>query len=88
LCVVGVLRRPCRPGRRAAIPRRESAGAGLAGALRLRAHGPGDGRELTLVTTLTRCDTAVDVTLAELRLEAFPPADETTSAMLAESVER
>ena len=39
--------------------------------LRLR-HGD---RELRLVTTLTYFGTAVDVTVAELRLEAFLPAD-------------
>ncbi len=42
---------------------------------------------MTLVTTLTHFGTAVDVTIAELRLEAFLPADEGTGAMLAELVE-
>ncbi|MEV8438498.1 helix-turn-helix domain-containing protein [Actinosynnema sp. NPDC051121] len=38
--------------------------------------------ELRLITTLTSFATAVDVTLAELRLEAFLPADESTAAIL------
>ncbi|MFD4790662.1 helix-turn-helix transcriptional regulator [Streptomyces sp. NPDC058459] len=57
---------------------------GFAVPLRLRADGPPDGREMTLVTTLTHFGTATDVTVAELRLEAFLPADAATGAMLAE----
>ena len=38
--------------------------------------------ELRLITTLTSFATAVDVTLSELRLEAFLPADETTAGIL------
>jgi transcriptional regulator with XRE-family HTH domain len=38
--------------------------------------------ELHLLTTLTHFGTAVDVTVAELRLEAFLPADEKTAAVL------
>ncbi|HEY1177231.1 MAG TPA: helix-turn-helix transcriptional regulator [Phytomonospora sp.] len=41
----------------------------------------GDG-ELRLLTTLTSFATAVDVTLAELHLEAFLPADEATGEAL------
>jgi transcriptional regulator with XRE-family HTH domain len=52
---------------------------GFAVPLRLRV---GDG-ELELITTLTRFGTAVDVTVAELRLEAFLPADEATADALA-----
>ncbi|MEV0004655.1 helix-turn-helix domain-containing protein [Micromonospora sp. NPDC050980] len=52
---------------------------GFAVPLRLR-H---DGGELRLMTTLTRFGTAVDVALAELRMEAFLPADESTAAALA-----
>jgi transcriptional regulator with XRE-family HTH domain len=55
---------------------------GFAVPLRLRA---GD-RELCLVTTLTHFGTALDVTIAELRLEAFLPADEATATALAELV--
>ncbi|MEU6841744.1 helix-turn-helix transcriptional regulator [Streptomyces sp. NPDC046716] len=57
---------------------------GFAVPLRLRAPDPADGRELTLITTLTHFGTATDVTIAELRLEAFLPADRSTSAQLAE----
>jgi transcriptional regulator with XRE-family HTH domain len=42
----------------------------------------GDG-ELQLLTTLTYFGTAVDVTVAELRLEAFLPADAATASILA-----
>ncbi|UBU11989.1 helix-turn-helix domain-containing protein [Nonomuraea gerenzanensis] len=38
--------------------------------------------ELRLITTLTSFATAVDVTLSELRLEAFLPADEATAKIL------
>jgi transcriptional regulator with XRE-family HTH domain len=42
-----------------------------------------DDGELRLLTTLTHFGTATDVTVAELRLEAFLPADEETAAILA-----
>jgi transcriptional regulator with XRE-family HTH domain len=51
---------------------------GFAVPLRLRC----DEGELRLVTTVTSFATAVDVTLAELRLEAFLPADEETARIL------
>jgi transcriptional regulator with XRE-family HTH domain len=54
---------------------------GFAVPLRLRA-GAG---ELRLITTLTSFATAVDVTLSELRLEAFLPADAETAAILSSS---
>ena len=38
--------------------------------------------ELTLITTLTHFSTAVDVTVAELRLEAFLPSDPATAELL------
>lgn len=38
--------------------------------------------DLQLLTTLTHFGTAVDVTVAELRLEAFLPADQATAAIL------
>ena len=53
---------------------------GFAVPLRLRAPGGG---ELTLLTTLTHFATAVDVTVAELTLEAFLPADAATASALA-----
>lgn len=58
---------------------------GFAVPLRLRTSDP-DNRELRLITTLTHFGTATDITIAELRLEAFLPADETTSAALTELV--
>ncbi|MFI2764192.1 helix-turn-helix domain-containing protein [Streptomyces echinatus] len=61
---------------------------GFAVPLRLRATGPDDDRVLTLITTLTHFGTATDVTVAELRLEAFLPADKPTAALLAELVRR
>ncbi|WP_433058892.1 helix-turn-helix domain-containing protein [Dactylosporangium sp. CS-033363] len=65
-----------------APPRPAQTGLGFAVPLRLL-----DGtREMHLITTLTHFGTAVDVTLAELRLEAFLPADEATAAALAELV--
>jgi len=51
---------------------------GFAVPLQLRSrHG-----QLRLVTTVTAFATAVDVTLAELKLEAFLPADQETAAIL------
>lgn len=40
--------------------------------------------ELRLLSTLAHFGTSLDVTVAELRLEAFLPADEPTSALLSE----
>lgn len=51
---------------------------GFAVPLRLRT----DDGELRLLTTLTAFATAVDVTIAELRLEAFLPADDATAEAL------
>jgi transcriptional regulator with XRE-family HTH domain len=51
---------------------------GFAVPLRLRSE---EG-ELALITTLTSFATATDVTLAELQLEAFLPADEATARIL------
>jgi transcriptional regulator with XRE-family HTH domain len=52
--------------------------------LRLRT----DDGELRLITTLTSFATATDVTLAELHLEAFLPADEPTARLLRRRAER
>jgi transcriptional regulator with XRE-family HTH domain len=52
---------------------------GFAVPLRISTEG---GPELKLLSTLTHFGTAVDVTVAELRLEAFLPADEATAAYL------
>ncbi len=51
-------------------------------AVPLRLHS--DSGELRLITTLTSFATATDITLAELHLEAFLPADEATAAILRE----
>jgi transcriptional regulator with XRE-family HTH domain len=53
---------------------------GFAVPLRLRV----DSGELRLITTLTSFATAIDVTLAELHLEAFLPADAPTARILRE----
>jgi transcriptional regulator with XRE-family HTH domain len=57
---------------------------GFAVPLRLRSR---EG-ELRLITTLTWFATAVDVTLAELHLEAYLPADEDTARILRERARR
>jgi transcriptional regulator with XRE-family HTH domain len=44
--------------------------------------------EIRLITTLTSFATAVDVTLSELQLEAFLPADEATADILRRRAER
>jgi Predicted transcriptional regulators len=69
-------------------PRESPHHLGFAVPLRLRAGDPDDDSELTFITTLTHFGTATDVTIAELRLEAFLPANETTSAMLTELVKQ
>jgi hypothetical protein len=51
---------------------------GFAVPLRLRC----DEGQLHLITTLTSFATAVDITLSELHLEAFLPADDTTAQIL------
>jgi hypothetical protein len=53
---------------------------GFAVPLRLRS----DGGELRLITTLTSFATATNISLAELHLEAFLPADEATARHLRE----
>jgi hypothetical protein len=57
----------------------DDAGA-LAVPLRLRVGD--DGAELSFISTVTTFGTAVDITLAELTIEAFLPADEATAAAL------
>ena len=54
---------------------------GFAVPLRLRCAGG----ELSLITTLTTFATATDISLAELHLEAFLPADEPTARYLREN---
>ncbi|MDI2129169.1 helix-turn-helix transcriptional regulator [Yinghuangia seranimata] len=57
---------------------------GFAAPMRLRTGGG----ELRLLTTLTSFATSLDITLAELHLEAFLPADEESAAILRERAER
>jgi hypothetical protein len=47
----------------------------------LRLHGPGD-TELSFFSTLATFGTALDVTLAELSIESFYPADRATADAL------
>jgi hypothetical protein len=42
-----------------------------------------DGRELSFFSTVTTFGTAVDITVSELSIEAFFPADERTAQALA-----
>jgi hypothetical protein len=56
-------------------PSRAETHLGSAVPLRLRS----DGGELTLLTTLSHFATAIDVTISELTLEAFIPADDSTA---------
>ncbi len=66
------------PGRASATRPRDDL-AGVAVPLRLR---DGDGRVLSFLSTTTVFGTPADVTLSELALECFFPADETTRAAL------
>jgi hypothetical protein len=50
--------------------------------LRLAPPPGGDGPELTFFSTITTFGTAVDVTVSELAVEAFFPADPETAARL------
>ncbi|GAA1278836.1 MULTISPECIES: hypothetical protein [Streptomyces] len=56
---------------------------GFAVPLRLRT----ERGELRLLSTLTHFGTAVDVTLAELKLEAFLPLDQETAGLLADAMD-
>lgn len=62
------------------VPDRDPGPDHLGFAVPLRYRTP-DG-ELNLLTTLSHFGTALDVTVAELRLEAFLPADKETAALL------
>jgi transcriptional regulator with XRE-family HTH domain len=56
----------------------ETAGEEIVMPLRLRR----DGRELAFLSTIAIFESAVDITLAELAVEAFYPADDATAAVL------
>ena len=66
------------PSRAAPVTREASAGAGIAVPFCLVVGG----RELAFISTTTVFGTAVDVTLDELALECFYPADEATAAAM------
>ena len=75
--------RPTAPSRSAAwtsasSPAHELTAGAVATPLRLR-H---DAGELSFISTVTTFGTALDVTLAELAIEAFLPADAATAALL------
>jgi transcriptional regulator with XRE-family HTH domain len=65
---------------RAYVPEPELPSDHLGFAVPLHLRSPAG--ELRLITTVTTFATAVDVTIAELKLEAFLPADEATAALL------
>jgi hypothetical protein len=60
-------------------------GSELAVPLRLRTD---DGGELAFISTVTAFGTATEVTLSELAVETFFPADATTAAALREHAQR
>jgi hypothetical protein len=69
------------PGVRAAPPAPEAGGADIVVPLRLR---EGD-RELSFISTISTFGTALDITLSELAIEAFYPANaETAMRMFSE----
>lgn len=72
------------PSPAGAVTREASAGAGIAVPFRLVV----DGCELAFISTTTVFGTAVDVTLDELALECFYPADEATAAAMRELTAR
>jgi transcriptional regulator with XRE-family HTH domain len=66
-----------------ALPERPSDGPPLGFAVPLLLRADGGGERLQLLTTHTTFRTAIDVTVSELTLEAFLPADEPTARALA-----
>jgi len=63
-------------------PEQTPAGADVMFGLKLAA--PGDGTELSFFSTITTFGTPHDITVSELAIEAFFPADEQTARTLAE----
>jgi transcriptional regulator with XRE-family HTH domain len=62
-------------------PEQEAPGREVMFGLKLAA--PGDGRELSFFSTITTFGTPLDITVSEIAIEAFFPADEETAAALA-----
>ncbi|MBU3066742.1 helix-turn-helix transcriptional regulator [Nocardia sp. NEAU-G5] len=68
------------------LPQSDPGPGYLGFAVPLRLHS--EAGELRLITTLTSFATATDITLAELHLEAFLPADEVSARILRDRAER
>jgi hypothetical protein len=71
------------PGVELEVPQEQLSAAEVVLPLRVRA---GDGEELSFFSTISTFGTAVDVTLAELAVEAFYPANARTAARLLEQI--
>jgi MFS family permease len=50
----------------------------------LKLAAPGDGRQLSFFSTITTFGTPLDITVSEIAIEAFFPADDVTAQVLAE----
>jgi transcriptional regulator with XRE-family HTH domain len=70
------------------LARPEAEGTQLDPLLLHRFELAGDGEDLSLFSTVTTFGSASDITLAELSIEAFYPADDTTRAALQARAER
>jgi transcriptional regulator with XRE-family HTH domain len=70
------------PGVSAQAPREEGAGSEIAVSLRLRDRD----RELAFFSTVSTFGTAVDITVAEIAIEAFYPANAATASRLLRAV--
>lgn len=70
----------------AGLPARRPEAAPLGVAVPLRLRRLGGGADLVLLTTLTHFGTADDVTVADLTMEAFLPADAATADALAQAL--
>jgi transcriptional regulator with XRE-family HTH domain len=64
-------------------PEQAAPGADVMFGLKLAA--PGDGRELSFFSTITTFGTPLDITVSEIAIEAFFPADDETARWLATS---
>jgi hypothetical protein len=49
----------------------------------LKLAAPGDGRQLSFFSTITTFGTPLDITVSEIAIEAFFPADDETARWLA-----
>jgi transcriptional regulator with XRE-family HTH domain len=69
----------------AALPGGEGGSVSSAGEIAVPLRILHDGQELAFISTVTTFGTAVDVTVSELAIEAFFPADERTRAFMSSS---